>query len=158
MLSLMKQMVVLISGAQMVVLISGAQMVVLIIGAQMVVLISSAQIPFTSNVNMLHVTILALRFSGGSSVFENFMHPWLYIFWLCVLLMCYDACTCCQLMSSDTQFCALHLVMDYSLLVGLHKEWLVVGITVTSCPHCGVGHAVSTFVIYCHQSKFTVVP
>jgi len=55
-------------------------------------------------------------------------------------------------MSSDTQFCAWHLVMDCSLLVGLHKEWLVVGVTVTFCPHCGVGHTVSTVVIYCHQS------
>jgi len=42
--------------------------------------------------------------------------------------------------------------MDCSLLVGLRKEWLVVGISVTSCPHCGVGHTGSTFVIYCHQS------
>jgi len=58
---------------------------------------------------------------------------------------------CCQLMSSDTQFCAWHSVMDCSLLVGLRKEWLV-GIPVTSCPHCDVGHTVSTFVIYCHQS------
>jgi len=51
-------------------------------------------------------------------------------------------------MSSDTQFCVWHSVMDCSLLIGFHKEWFVVGITVTSCPHCGVGHTV----IYCHQS------
>ena len=49
---------------------------------QMVVLISGAQIPGTnplgtSNMNMLHVTILALRFSGSSSFFGTFVHPWL---------------------------------------------------------------------------------
>jgi len=44
---------------------------------QMVVLISGAQIPGTYIMNMLHVAILAPRFSGGSSFFGNFVHPWL---------------------------------------------------------------------------------
>ena len=44
---------------------------------QMVVLMSSTHIPGTSHVNVLHVTILAPRFSDGFSVFGNFMHPWL---------------------------------------------------------------------------------
>jgi hypothetical protein len=58
-----------------------------------------------------------------------------------------------QLISSDTQFFVSCLAMDYPLLVGLHKECreLVIGSTVMSCHHCGVGHPVIPFVIDCNK-------